>query len=80
MSPWWMTVSYCAFLSDGRFVSTTPFTLSIVQCRRPDAMNRESSLEVRCVRVEQTGEPRAEGAPVYEFHAYAERTRETVKR
>ena len=39
-----MTVSYCAFLSDGRFVSTTPFTLSIVQCSRPDAMNRDSSL------------------------------------
>ena len=49
-----MTVSYCAFLRDGRFVSTTPFTLSIVQCSLPDAMNRESSLRIKHAHERQT--------------------------
>ncbi len=45
ISPCLITVSYCAFFNDGRLVSTTPFTLSIVQCSRPDAMKRDNSLE-----------------------------------
>lgn len=45
ISPCLTTVSYCAFFSDGRVVSTIPFTLSIEQCNRPLAIKRDSSLQ-----------------------------------
>jgi len=35
---------YCQFLLSGRVVSTMPPTLSILQCKRPAAMNRDISL------------------------------------
>jgi len=35
---------YCQFLLSGRFVSTIPPTLSILQCSLPAAMNLDSSL------------------------------------
>jgi hypothetical protein len=42
-----MVAWYCAFFLSGRVVSTIPPTLSILQCNRPAAMNRESSLNKR---------------------------------
>ena len=40
---------YCQFLLSGRVVSTMPPTLSILQCKRPAAMNRDSSLAASSV-------------------------------
>ena len=76
-----MTVSYCAFLSDGRFVSTTPFTLSIVQCSRPDAMNRDSSLQVhQAFSLRHPDGDSSADVPIDEIDADAKRARERVER
>jgi len=71
-----MTFSYWAFLSDGRVVSTMPCTLSMVQCRRPFAINRESSLNVTFRHEKQT---RGYRIPVNKLNADTECTTEAFE-
>ena len=64
-------------LTDGRFVSTTPLTLSIVQCSRPDAMKRDNSLCDLCEHVCKRW--KVSDTPVDKVDAHAERSYETVE-
>lgn len=44
-SPCFTTELNCAFFRSGRFVSTIPPTLSILQCNLPAAINVDNSLQ-----------------------------------